>query len=97
MNHRDLEELQRKLAQARRFWQDAGKEHQSTHASTFSIRDAVESRNPRSISVIRASYSPARSNRRFSVKGSAPFARRRVRLVLSDIPGSWRHRKAKKL
>jgi hypothetical protein len=56
---------------------------QSTYASTLSIRDAGEGRNPRSISASRASYSPARSRRRFSVNGSAPFARRLQRSACS--------------
>jgi hypothetical protein len=53
------------------------------YASPFRIRDAGEGRYPRSISLIRASYSLARSRRRFSVKESAPFARRRQRSACS--------------
>ena len=53
------------------------------YASPFRIRDAGEGRYPRSISPIRASYSNARSRRRLSVNGSAPFARRRQRSACS--------------
>jgi hypothetical protein len=53
------------------------------YASPFRIRDAGDGRYPRSISPIRASYSLARSTRRFSVKGSAAFARRRQRSACS--------------
>jgi hypothetical protein len=53
------------------------------YGSTFSIRDAGDGRKPRSISIMRASYSPARSKRRLSVNGSAPFARRRQRSACS--------------
>jgi hypothetical protein len=55
----------------------------SRYASPFRIRDAGEGRYPRSISPVRVSYSLARSRRRFSVKGSAAFARRRQRSACS--------------